>query len=204
MSSLSSRLLVSVSLLLVFFFGATIVVLDTAFREAGEQAQEDILDTQLMALLAEAEPNEDGELEMPIDLREPRFGNLGSGLYGALFDESDEPVWTSRSSLGLAVSYGPRPAPAIEGAEPSCTVGTRQRGSQALYVRRGAKPRFIQRPAGSVSTPVVHLVRRRCADHVAVDLVRHARAAPAAPPDRIGDLRYRERPATGAFRRFSR
>ncbi len=111
MSSLSARLLVSISLLLVLFFGATIVVLDLAFREAGEQAQEDILDTQLMALIAEAEPNADGELVMPPDLSEPDFSNLGSGLYGALADETDAPVWTSRSSLGLNVPYGPIPAP---------------------------------------------------------------------------------------------
>lgn len=111
MSSLSARLLFSVTLLLVFFFGATIVVLDSAFREAGEQAQEDILDGMLMALIAEAEPNARGELEMPLDLREPRFGNLGSGLYGALFDNSDTPVWASRSALGLNVPYGPSPEP---------------------------------------------------------------------------------------------
>ena len=111
MSSLSARLLISVSLLLVLFFGATIVVLDSAFREAGEQAQEDILDGMLMALIAEAEPNPRGELEMPIELREPRFGNLGSGLYGALYDNSDSPVWTSRSSLGLNVPYGASPNP---------------------------------------------------------------------------------------------
>ena len=111
MSSLSARLLISVTLLLVFFFGATIVVLDSAFREAGEQAQEDILDGMLMMLIAEAEPNARGELEMPLDLREPRFGNLGSGLYGALFDDSDTPVWTSQSALGLIVPYGPSPAP---------------------------------------------------------------------------------------------
>jgi len=110
-SSLSTRLLISVSLLLIVFFGATIVVLDVAFREAGEQAQEDILDGQLMALLAEAEPNASGELEMPPDLREPRFGNLGSGLYGALLGEGGAPVWTSRSSLGLSVPYGPPPRP---------------------------------------------------------------------------------------------
>jgi two-component system sensor histidine kinase PhoQ len=111
MSSLSARLLVSVSLLLLFFFGATIVVLDIAFRQAGEQAQEDILDTQLMALIGEAEPNQAGALVMPPDLREPRFGNLGSGLYGALFGEAESPVWTSRSALGLNVPYGPRPPP---------------------------------------------------------------------------------------------
>lgn len=110
-SSLSARLLLSVSLLLVVFFGITIVVLDSAFREAGEQAQEDILDGQLMALIAAAEPNESGELEMPIDLSEPRFGNLESGLYGALTDESDFPVWISRSALALNVPYGQPPAP---------------------------------------------------------------------------------------------
>lgn len=114
MSSLSARLLVSVSLLLIFFFGVTIVVLDSAFREAGEQAQEDILDGQLMALLAEADPNELGELEMPFELREPRFGRPGSGLYGALRDETGEPVWTSQSSLGLSVPYGDAPPPGAD------------------------------------------------------------------------------------------
>jgi len=109
-SSLSTRLLISVSVLLLFFFGATIAVLDTAFREAGEQAQEDILDGQLMALLAAAEPNIYGELEMPVDLHEVRFSNLDSGLYGELLDDSDEPVWRSRSSLGLQVPYGESPA----------------------------------------------------------------------------------------------
>jgi len=110
-SSLSARLLISVSLLLVFFFGMTIVVLDSAFREAGEQAQEDILDGQLMALIAAAEPNVGGELEMPPDLGEPRFANIGSGLYGALTDDTNFPVWTSRSSLGIYVPYGTQPAP---------------------------------------------------------------------------------------------
>ena len=109
-SSLSSRLLLSVSVLLLFFFGATIAVLDTAFREAGEQAQEDILDGQLMALLAAAEPNIYGELEMPVDLHEVRFSNLDSGLFGELLDDSDEPVWRSRSSLGLDIPYGVAPA----------------------------------------------------------------------------------------------
>jgi two-component system sensor histidine kinase PhoQ len=52
--SLSSRLLVSVSVLLLLFFGATIAVLDTAFSEAGEQARRDILDGHLVALLGAA------------------------------------------------------------------------------------------------------------------------------------------------------
>lgn len=105
MSSLSVRLLISVSLLLLVFFGATIVVLDVAFREAGEEAQREFLDGHLMSLLAAAEPNDRGELELPPDLPEPRFANPGSGLYGALLDSTGDRVWQSRSALGLDLHY---------------------------------------------------------------------------------------------------
>ncbi len=100
-SSLSTRLLVSVGVLLLFFFGATIVVLDLAFRDASEQAQRDILDSQLMSLLAAADPDEDGRLAMPPDLPEPRFGTPGSGLYAELRDADKQSVWSSRSALGM-------------------------------------------------------------------------------------------------------
>ena len=106
MSSLSARLLVSVSVLLLLFFGATIVVLDTAFRKAGEQAQDDILDGHLMAMLAAAEPTDAGVLGMPPDMPEPRFGNIGSGLYAEIRDDQDVVVWRSRSALGLEVPVG--------------------------------------------------------------------------------------------------
>lgn len=109
MSSLSVRLLLSVSLLLLVFFGATIVVLDIAFREAGEQAQRHILDGHLMSLLAAAEPNEQGQLELPRDLPEPRFGNPGSGLYGELRDMRGRIVWQSRSAIGVDLPYTPAP-----------------------------------------------------------------------------------------------
>ncbi|NCF52503.1 GHKL domain-containing protein [Gammaproteobacteria bacterium] len=109
MSSLSARLLVSVSVLLLLFFGVTIFVLETAFREAGEQAQEDILDGHLMALLAAAEPAEEGRLGMPPDLFEPRFGNIGSGLYAEIRDAEGAIVWRSRSALGLEIPVGTVP-----------------------------------------------------------------------------------------------
>ncbi len=111
MASLSARLLLAVSLLLLIFFGATIVVLDSAFREAGEQAQEDILDGQLIALLAAADPNEDGELVMPAVMQEPRLGAIGSGLYAELRDNRTDPVWQSQSSLGIQVPFGSPPSP---------------------------------------------------------------------------------------------
>lgn len=105
MSSLSARLLLSVSLLLLVFFGATIVVLDNAFRDAGETAQREYLDGYLMSLLAAAEPNDRGDLALPQDLPEPRFAAPGSGLYGVLLDSDGRRVWQSRSSLGLDPAY---------------------------------------------------------------------------------------------------
>ncbi|HEX6260267.1 MAG TPA: ATP-binding protein [Woeseiaceae bacterium] len=113
MSSLSVRLLLSVSLLLLFFFGATIIVLDLAFRETGEQAQRHILDGHLMSLLAAAEPNAQGALKLPPDLPEPRFGNPRSGLYGELRDARGNTVWRSRSAVGVDL---PRTAPPTQGS----------------------------------------------------------------------------------------
>lgn len=109
MQSLSSRLLVSVSVLLLAFFGATIAVLDTAFTEAGEQARRDILDGQLVALLAAAEPDNNNELQLPERLREPRFQSIGSGLYAEMRDAANNVLWRSHSALGLEIPAGVRP-----------------------------------------------------------------------------------------------
>ena len=109
MRSLSSRLLVSVSVLLLLFFGATIAVLDTAFSEAGEQARRDILDGHLVVLLGAAEPNDAGELMLPERLREPRFEGIGSGLYAELRNTDNTVLWRSRSALGLEVPVGVAP-----------------------------------------------------------------------------------------------
>jgi len=106
MYSLSSRLLISVSVLLLLFFGVTIAVLDTAFTEAGEQARRDILDGHLVALLGAAEPNDASELALPDRLREPRFGQIGSGLYGELRKADGDVLWRSKSALGLEIPEG--------------------------------------------------------------------------------------------------
>lgn len=106
MSSLSARLLISVSILLLIFFGATGIVLDTAFQKAGEQAREDVLDGHLMAILAAAEASEAGDLVMPPDLQESRFSAIGSGLYAEIRDSEGTSIWRSRSALGLSIPFG--------------------------------------------------------------------------------------------------
>ena len=106
MSSLNARLLISVSVLLLFFFGVTIVVLDTAFRSAGEQSREDVLDGHLMALLAAAEPTDKGELSMPADLHDPRLSSIGSGLYAEIRNSDSVVRWRSKSALGHELPFG--------------------------------------------------------------------------------------------------
>ena len=101
MGSLRVRLLGLVTLLLVVSFGGLIVVLDQSFRAALEQAQRDLLDSQIITLLAVAEPAADGTLAIPNDLPEQRLTSPGSGLYAQIRNQSGESVWQSRSSLAI-------------------------------------------------------------------------------------------------------
>ena len=101
MQSLSARLLLSVSALLLFFFGLTGIVLDTAFRRAAERAIWDRLDIHITALLSATEARADGTLLVPESLPEARFSNPGSGLFGGIVDANGLRVWRSDSAIGL-------------------------------------------------------------------------------------------------------
>lgn len=101
--SLSARLLLAVSLVLAVFFGATVVVLDLAFRKSAERAVEDRLDVQIFLLLAEAEPLNVTNVMVPDDLPEPRFSSPGSGLYGQISDARGQLLWRSPSAVGVTL-----------------------------------------------------------------------------------------------------
>ena len=58
MHSLSRRLLVSVSVPLVVFFGVTIAMFDTSFRDLSERSLEALLNAQMVALIAAASLSE--------------------------------------------------------------------------------------------------------------------------------------------------
>ena len=70
--SLSTRLLVSVSILLILFFGVTILALDFVFQDLSRRAIQDRLDVQVIALLSASEEDSSGGLR-PDQLAEPRF-----------------------------------------------------------------------------------------------------------------------------------
>lgn len=101
--SLSSRLLITASVVLFVFLGLTGTVLDQAFRSSAERGESEKLLVQIYGLLAAAEES-DGRLYFPDQLQEPGFNQLGSGLYGIVSDGAGNEVWRSPSALDLDLS----------------------------------------------------------------------------------------------------
>jgi two-component system sensor histidine kinase PhoQ len=110
--SLTRRLLLTVFTVIVAFFALTVFLLDTVFRHAAEQALRDVMDAQMVALIAAADP--DGpESVTPTALLDTRFDTPGSGLYAEIRSASGESIWRSQSTTGTPVQFGP----ALEGGE---------------------------------------------------------------------------------------
>lgn len=95
--SMQTRLIISFSILLFVFLGLTGVVLDRAFRSSIEAGASERLQVQIYLMLAAAEFS-DGEFYFLEDLREPRFNQLNSGLYGFISRSSLGELWRSDSA----------------------------------------------------------------------------------------------------------
>jgi len=100
MRSLRARLLLVSAVVLAGFLGLTGLALDQAFRASAESALRERLQSHLYALLAAADLNANNRLELPVELPEPRFNLVGSGLMAEVRDATGLPVWRSRSALG--------------------------------------------------------------------------------------------------------
>jgi two-component system sensor histidine kinase PhoQ len=103
--SLSTRLLASVSVVLVLFFGLTIFALDLVFRDLSERTVHNRLETQVMALIAATDETEKGKLEPGQQLAEARFSRPGSGLYGEIRRTDGSLTWRSISTTGTNLSF---------------------------------------------------------------------------------------------------
>lgn len=114
--SLAARLLLASALLLPLFLGATGWYLERSHRLSIEAAQAERLHLQLLALLAQAEFEE--ELTMPEQLLEPRLSQPNSGLAALVSSGRGDLLWASDSSLTL------NPAPVLA-AIPALAPGTR-------------------------------------------------------------------------------
>src|SRR5512139_2712389 len=106
MRSFSQRLLVSVTLLLVLFFGVMVAVLDARFRAIAEDSLRDLLDAQIVALIATAEPDSSGQVIPRLQDAESRLATPGSGLYAAVQDDAGRLYWRSPSAAGSVTQFG--------------------------------------------------------------------------------------------------
>lgn len=102
--SLSGRLLGGLFLLLLLFFGVTVVALDTLFHRLAEQAMHNRLEGQLVALIAASDADAGGNVHPTAPLAEPRFETPGSGLYGLIQNDAGQVLWRSRSAVAAAGS----------------------------------------------------------------------------------------------------
>lgn len=98
--SLQNRLLLAVSILLTVFLGLTGAVLDRAFRSSLETGVAEQLQVQIYVLLA-AVDEADGDFYFSENLREPRFSQLNSNLYGFISSASDGELLRTASALDI-------------------------------------------------------------------------------------------------------
>jgi len=103
--SLSRRLLVSVAVPLALFFGVMMLVLDTGFRTLSERQLHALLDSQIVTLIAAAEPRPSGGYDAPLNGLDTRLASPDSGLYAQI--RSSSHVWRSPSTAGVPVDFGP-------------------------------------------------------------------------------------------------
>jgi len=103
--SLSRRLLVSVAVPLALFFGVMMLVLDTGFRTLSERQLHALLDSQMVTLIAAAEPDSSGGYDAPLNGLDTRLATPDSGLYAQI--QSDNHVWRSPSMAGVHIDFGP-------------------------------------------------------------------------------------------------
>jgi two-component system, OmpR family, sensor histidine kinase PhoQ len=104
--SLVRRLLLTTALILVTAFAGTIALLEYIFRESVADAIVEQLATQVYGVISAAEPDDTGNLTVPLRLLEPRLRNPGSGLYAEILDGDGLPLWRSPSSVGVELGTG--------------------------------------------------------------------------------------------------
>jgi len=105
--SLSRRLLVSVSVPLALFFGVMVAVLDTSFRALADRSLQELLDAQMVALIAAAEPQPGVGYAPPVNDLPSRLRTPGSGLYAQIRSAGGLSSWRSPSTAGAPVDFGP-------------------------------------------------------------------------------------------------
>ncbi|MBB5209870.1 ATP-binding protein [Microbulbifer hydrolyticus] len=113
--SLSGRLSLMATLVLLVFLVVLSGVLERAYRTSLDEAKARELQIYIYTLLAVAELDGDS-LYLPLNLPEQRFNQPDSGLIGAVMDARGRVIWRSQSALSLPnFSALPLPLPLRQG-----------------------------------------------------------------------------------------
>ncbi len=107
-ASLQFRLLATLGVLLGVGVLAAGIALDALYREVALRGRREVLEAQVIALIATAELQADGSLGAGAPA-EARLTTPGSGLYAQIQAEDGRVTWRSPSSIGAGLAIAARP-----------------------------------------------------------------------------------------------
>jgi two-component system sensor histidine kinase PhoQ len=107
MNSLSRRLLVSVAVPLTLFFAIAMVMLDTSFQALLTRQVKEVIDKQMIRLIAAAESQPGGGYIVAAGDLDALLAQPHSGVYAQIMSQRHQ--WRSPSvkGLGLPINFGP-------------------------------------------------------------------------------------------------
>jgi two-component system sensor histidine kinase PhoQ len=104
--SVSRKLVVAVAVPLVLFFVLTLVVLDHLFSSLSNNAQQTLVEQQLVSLVSAIEANANGSIDVRVLDPESRLLTPGSGHYASVTDSAGAALWNSPSLAGIDLNFG--------------------------------------------------------------------------------------------------
>lgn len=107
--SLLVRLVLALAAVSVLLSGVAALALDALYRELALDARREVLDAQVIALIATAELDGNGGLA-PSTIAEARLASPGSGLYAGIRNAAGQSTWRSPSSVGSGLVLTANPA----------------------------------------------------------------------------------------------
>lgn len=103
--SLRRRVLFSGGVVVALFVILTAIAAERAFRDSLEQLGRERLLARVYLLMSSVSIDAAGGVSMPVTLPEPRLAVPGSGSYATISSVEGEALWSSDSSVGLAIPY---------------------------------------------------------------------------------------------------
>jgi two-component system sensor histidine kinase PhoQ len=109
--SLRARLLLGAALVLVAFITGAGIAVQRAHADSVRAVHFSRLQGTIYLLLARAELDDHGALQMPPEFAEPRLSLPASGLYAGIYNVNRKEAWQSASALGVAPPFRREAAP---------------------------------------------------------------------------------------------